>query len=78
MGFGAFSTIPEVHSELRSVRSLELFETAHPLAQPKLLGLQEVLGDGWLKALKLDRYAPQQFRHPEALQQILFPYTEAI
>jgi len=64
--------------ELRSVRFLELFETAHPLAQLKLFGLQEVLGDGWLKALKLDGYAPRQFRHPEALQQVLFPYTEAI
>src|SRR5215207_3082155 len=52
--------------ELRSVRFLKLF------------GLQEVLGDGWLKALKLDGYAPRQFRHPEALQQVLFPYTEAI
>ncbi len=64
--------------ELRSVRFLELFETAHPLAQPRLFGLQEALGDGWLKALKLDGYAPRQFRHPEALQQVLFPYTEAI
>jgi len=64
--------------ELRSVRFLELFETAHPLAQLKLFGLQEVLGDGWLKALKLDGYAPRQFRYPEALQQVLFPYMEAI
>ena len=63
--------------ELRQVRCLELFETAHLLLQPRLFGLEEVLGDGWLKAMKLDAYAPR--RQPEpTLQEALFPYAEAL
>ncbi len=41
-------------------------------------GLEEVLGDGWLKALKLREYAPRRRRQPEALQQVLFPYLDAL
>lgn len=54
-----------VAGELRQVRCLELFETAHLLPQPRLFGLEKALGDGWIKALKLDGYAPPQ-RYPES------------
>ncbi|MDQ3590944.1 MAG: helix-turn-helix domain-containing protein [Actinomycetota bacterium] len=64
--------------ELRSVRCLELFETARSLPQPRLFGLEETLGDGWLKALKLDGYAPRKTGRPQALQEALFPYLEAL
>jgi hypothetical protein len=31
-----------------------------------------------VKFLKLYEYAPRQARRPDELQQILFPYTEAV
>ncbi|MBA3473305.1 MAG: hypothetical protein H0T57_08800 [Rubrobacter sp.] len=67
-----------IASKLRSVRCPELFETTHHLPQPRLFGLEEVLGDGWLKALKLDGYAPRSTARPQALQEILFPCLEAL
>jgi hypothetical protein len=63
---------------LGGVRCLELFEDAYGLPQPRLFGLEEALGDGWLKALKLDGYAPRRSRRPEMLQQVLFPYADAL
>jgi transposase len=55
-----------------------LFETARALPQPRLFRL-DVLGEsGWLKALKLEEYAPRRPSGSPALQQILFSYTEAI
>jgi hypothetical protein len=61
------------------VKSHTLYETSIVLAQLKLFDLGEVLGeDGWIKVLKLDEYALRQPRRPDKLQQILFPYTEAI
>jgi hypothetical protein len=63
---------------LGRVRCLELFEDACVLPQPRLFGLEEVLGDGWLKALKLHGYAPRQSCSPEMVQQVLFPYVEAL
>ncbi len=48
------------------------------MAQPSLFGL-DVLGEaGWLKALRLERYAPRRPRGPLALQQALLPYAEAL
>ena len=42
-----------------------LFETSHALGQMRLFGLAETLGeDGWLKALRLDDYAPEEFAPP--------------
>jgi hypothetical protein len=39
----------------------------------RLFGLAETLGEeGWLKALKLEDYAPRRSRRPEMLQQVLF------
>jgi hypothetical protein len=47
--------------------------------QPSLFGLDEALGEGgWLKALKLDEYAPRRSPRPQASQQVLFPYVEAL
>jgi hypothetical protein len=44
----------------------------------RLFGLAETLGDdGWLKAVRLEDYAPRRNRRSEMLQQVLFAYTEA-
>ena len=65
--------------KLKEVRYLELLETAHSLPQLRLFGLEEALGaDGWLKALKLDEYAPRRFGQAQALQEVLFPYASAL
>ncbi len=46
--------------------------------QLRLFELQDSLGDaGWLKAVRLDRYAVRTRRRPETLQHPLFPYLEA-
>jgi hypothetical protein len=66
-------------SKLLAVRSPTLFENSHrrSLPQPRLFGL-EVLGEiGWVKAIKLEEYAPRGLGQPSALQQALFAYTEA-
>ena len=64
---------------LREVMGHTLFENSVILPQPKLFDLGEVLGDeGWMKFLKLDEYAPRRLRLPDGLQQVLFPYTEAV
>jgi transposase len=64
---------------LREVKDHTLYETSIVLAQLKLFDLGEVLGeDGWIKVLKLGEYAPRQSRRPDKLQQVLFPYAEAI
>jgi hypothetical protein len=49
-----------ISGKLRDVRCPELFETVYLLPQPRLFGLEETLGEGWLKALKLDGYAPRR------------------
>ena len=53
-----------------------LFEGTIALAQLWLFGLNSLGEDGWLKALRLEDYAPRKPR-PESLQQALFPYHEA-
>ncbi len=64
---------------LRSVKGYTLFETSIVVHQLRLFDLAEVLGEeGWIKVLKLNEYAPPQPRRPGELQQVLFPYTEAI
>ena len=61
------------------MKSHTLYETSIVLAQLKLFDLGEILGeDGWIKVPKLDEYALRQPWRPDKLQQILFPYTEAI
>ena len=67
-------------NQLREVKRPRLFETVHrrSLAQPRLFELI-VLGEGgWLKALRQKEYAPRKLRRPQALQQALFAYTEAV
>jgi hypothetical protein len=64
--------------DLRSVGRPRLFETSAAVAQPRLFGLDALGGAGWLKAFKLEGYAPRRPRGPLALQQILFPYADAI
>jgi len=62
-----------------AVRKPTLFETPYVAGQMRLFGLAEILGeDGWLKALRLEDYAPRRSRRPEMLQQVLFAYTEAV
>ncbi len=66
---------------LRRVKGHMLFEASvASLAKPlRLFDLEEVLGEeGWIKVLKLEEYAPRQPRRHDELQQVLFPYTEAI
>ena len=63
-----------VAGELRQVRCLELLETAHLLPQPRLFGLEEALGEGWIKALKLDGYAPRNAPGEPVTQEALFPH----
>jgi putative transposase len=64
--------------KLLAVRRPVLFETSRVLPQPRLFRL-DVMGEGgWLKALKLEEYASRRPRGSPALQQILFPYTEAL
>jgi hypothetical protein len=62
-------------SRLVAIRQPTLYETSHRLAQLRLLELGD---EEWLKALKLEDYAPRRLREPQALQQALFTYTEAI
>ena len=55
-----------------------LFETPFSSGQMRLFGLAETLGnDGWLKALRLEDYAPRRPLRPGMLQQALFSYGEA-
>ncbi len=64
---------------LRGVKSHTLFENSVAAPQLRLFDLAETLGEeGWLKAIRLRDYAPRTPRRPELLQQVLFPYTEAI
>ncbi len=54
-----------------------LFETTVMLSQPKLFGLASLGESGWLKALRLEDYAPRRRARPGSLQQALFAYHEA-
>jgi transposase-like protein len=66
--------------KLRSVERPRLFENSHGLRQPqrRLFALDALGETGWLKALRLEGYAPRRPRGPLALQQALFPYAEAL
>ena len=52
-----------------------LFGTPFASPQPRLFGLDDA---GWLKALRPREYAPRGPRRPAALQEVLFPYLEAL
>jgi hypothetical protein len=66
--------------ELRSVARPRLFENTHRLNRPqrRLFPLDELGESGWLKAMRLEGYAPRSPRRPTSLQQALFPYAEAL
>ncbi len=65
-------------AKLEAVTNPRLFVTPHGGTQPKLFAL-DALGDGgWLKALRLEEYRVRARRHPQALQQALFPYLDAL
>ena len=65
--------------KLVEVSNPNLFETSTRLRQrqPKLFRLQDALGDGWLKALRLEEYASRNPQRPQALQQALFSHASA-
>ena len=64
---------------LRAVGRAKLFETSYRREPPqrRLFALAELGEGGWLKALRLEGYAPRAPRRPRGLQQTLFPYHEA-
>ncbi len=59
----------------RTVGRPRLFETSYIVPQLRLFALDEA---GWLKALKLEGYAPRRSASPMALQEGLFPYLDAL
>lgn len=64
--------------ELRSVGKPTLFETSRRRSRPqRRLFVLDSLGEGgWLKALRLEGYAPRRPAPPLVLQDALFPYNE--
>ena len=58
-----------------AVGGARLFGTSYAMPQPRLFALDEA---GWLKALKLERYAPRKPVGLMALQEVLFPYLDAL
>ena len=67
----------EAGKKLAAIRRPRLFETSFALAQLKLFGLDSLGESGWLKAMRLEDYAPRR-RRPQALQDVLFPYLDAL
>jgi len=65
---------------LREVARPKLFETSYRLGLPqqRLFALDALGEGGWLKAMRLEGYALRTPRRPQALQQALFPYAEAL
>jgi hypothetical protein len=60
---------------LAAVTRPRLFETTHALPQLRLFDLGDT---EWLKALKLEGYAPRKPQRPLALQDVLFSYLDAL
>ena len=61
----------------RSVREARLFETSYRRSwtQARPFPLEEA---AWLKAVKLEGYAPRRPPGPMALQEVLFPHLDAL
>jgi hypothetical protein len=74
------SSVGFAGGKLREVTKPTLFETSYAVQrQLRLFELATVLGEeGWLKVLRLDDYAPKTPRRSGMLQQVLFPYAEAL
>jgi transposase len=64
--------------ELLRMGRPRIFETSRVPAQERLFGLDSLGEGGWLKAMKLEGYAPRAPLRPQGLQQALFPYLEAL
>lgn len=64
--------------KLRSVGRPRLFGTSGAPPQPRLFSLDALGEGGWLKALRLEGYAPRAPRGTLPLQQALFPYVAAL
>lgn len=61
---------------LREVKKPRLFETPHRVIELRLFELKTLGESGWLKALRLEDYAPRQpHNRPQALQNSLFSYA---
>ena len=54
------------------------FENLSGGQKQRLFALDSLGDGGWLKALRLEGYAPRAPRRPLSLQQTLFPYHEAL
>lgn len=66
-------------SQRREVKSLRIFGTRYSSWQLRLFRLEEVPGEtGWLKAIKMDEYAPRLSRMQNSGQQALFSHAEAL
>jgi transposase len=72
--------VEEATGALRSVGKPRLFETSHRRSWPqqRLFALDSLGEAGWLKAMRLEGYALRAPRRPQALQEALFPYAEAL
>ena len=65
-------------NKLRAVTNPKLFETSYHQAQLGLFQLNYLGDSGWLKALKLEEYSPRRLQRSQALQDVLFPYLDAL
>jgi transposase len=73
------SVLHSAVSRLREVKGPRLFTTRYAPLQLRLFELSDALGEtGWLKALRMDEYAPRLSRAQGSAQQTLFPYAEAL
>jgi hypothetical protein len=60
---------------LREVGRPRLFEAPVARPQQRLFALDDLGKGGWLKAMRLEGYAPRAPRGARSLQQALFPYA---
>ena len=66
-------------AKLEAVTNPRLFVTRYRTPQLKLFALEDGLGEsGWLKALRLEDYILRPSVAPQALQQVLFSYLDAL
>jgi len=66
-------------TKLKDVTNPRLFVTRYRTPQLKLFALEDVLGEsGWVKALRLEEYAVRTRQRPQGLQDVLFPYLDAL
>ncbi len=65
-------------AKLEDVTAPRLFATGYGTPQPRLFALDALGEGGWLKALRLCRYAARSRNGPETLQEVLFSYLDAV